>query len=49
MPKILTLFNNRNIGQNVDLGKGNTEQGGNQKRMKRTAELRTLWRLNYVE
>lgn len=30
------------IEQKVDLGKGNTERGGNQKRMKRTAELRTL-------
>jgi len=36
MSKILTLFNDRNIEQKVDLGKGNTEQGGNQKRTKRT-------------
>jgi hypothetical protein len=31
-----------NIEQKVDLSKGNTEQEGNQKRMKRTAEVRTL-------
>jgi len=31
-----------NIEQKADLGKGNTEQGGNQKRMKRTAELKIL-------
>ena len=31
-----------NIEQNVELAKGNTEQGGKQKRMKRTEELRTL-------
>jgi len=31
-----------NIEQKVHLGVGNTEEGGNHKRMRRTAELRTL-------